>query len=61
MAAVPVDDLRNNLAYVLTFVRQKRGRIIITRRGRAIAEIVPVEDAREDEKGKFELQDHPGR
>ena len=42
MSAVGYNQLRDNLKDVLDFVRFKNGRVTITRRGRAIAELIPV-------------------
>lgn len=55
MAAVRVIDLRDNLAYVLSIVRTKRQPVQITRRGKVIAEILPVADS--NSKKKFELNE----
>lgn len=54
MATVRCIDLRDNLSDVLNFVRFKHGRVIITRRGQPVAELVPVE-RNEDAPKKFEL------
>ena len=43
MATVPAETLRDNLKEVIDFVRFKGGKVLITRRGYAVAEIVPAE------------------
>lgn len=49
MASVCFNQLRENLADVLNFVKFKNGRVIVTRHGKPVAEIVPIVDSKSTE------------
>jgi prevent-host-death family protein len=45
MEQVPITDARDDLADVVNRVAYRHERVMLTRRGRALAVVVPVEDA----------------
>jgi antitoxin YefM len=44
MDVVPVRDLRNDLAHVIDRVADRREHVVVTRRGRPAAVLVPVDE-----------------
>ena len=50
MASLSIGVLRENLCDALDFVRVKKGRIVVTRFGKPVAEIVPVEKKEAEQK-----------